>query len=151
MDERGRRRRAVGKIFAFVGLIHQHRGALEYDWRTRFHLGVDQVGDARLMSWGEAARLLEVLRVDPSSQVHRVVNGWEFAVSREWLLGWEQHWAVVQANFSNAARLKIPRPWDPPQVKHGTASLSVAQLRRILDANNARTPEKSKGAVVTGG
>jgi hypothetical protein len=70
----------AGGILSLVAQIDAHPGAFEYDWRTRFHLPLSEVGSG--MEWGEAYRLARVLRSDPSSQVAAALEGWDFPIER---------------------------------------------------------------------
>lgn len=110
----------------------KHRGAFEYDWRTRFHLPLQVVG--RSMSWGEAVRLVQHLAGDPSSAVCVALNDWDYPLSRE---------AITLADLfdlqhlSKAKRKPQPyaRPWQDGRRRFGRTSLTPAQLRRILDTH----------------
>lgn len=74
----------AGGIFGLLGLISRHRGAVEYDWRTRFNLGLDGIGSAQSMQ--EAARLAVILRDDPTSAIAAALAGWTHPISREALV-----------------------------------------------------------------
>jgi hypothetical protein len=80
----GRRQR--GGICGLLDLIEEHRGAIEYDWRTRFGQGLDaSVPDD--IGWGEAIRLVRILRSDPSSQLAASLEGWDYPLDRAgWML-----------------------------------------------------------------
>lgn len=69
---------------ALAELIESQQGPLEYDWRSRFHLPLSVVGES--MTWGEAVRLVRVLRSDPSSALAAAVEGWDYGMTRESLL-----------------------------------------------------------------
>ena len=73
-----------GGIFGFLGLIAGHRGAVEYDWRTRFGCGLRSIGTD--MSLSEAARLAQTLLADPSSATAAALQGWSHPISREALV-----------------------------------------------------------------
>lgn len=75
--------RLGGGILTVLALVEDHRAAVEYDFRARFHVGWCDVGVS--MSWGEAIRLLGLLRKDTSSQFAASMEGWEFPASREML------------------------------------------------------------------
>ena len=64
-----------GGISALCGLIRDHRGALEYDWRTRFGLPLSAIG-TEAMTITEAARLATQLTNDPGSATAASVIGW---------------------------------------------------------------------------
>lgn len=72
-----------GGVFGLLGLIRLHRGAVEYDLRQRFQLGLRDVGT--IVSIFEVARLVVILRNDPSSMIAAAMEGWEYPLSRE---GW---------------------------------------------------------------
>jgi hypothetical protein len=60
--------------------MDERRAALEYDFRTRFQFALEQVGVD--MGWGEALRLIRILRADPSSMLAASVEGWDYPLSR---------------------------------------------------------------------
>lgn len=93
-----------GGAFGLLGLIHRHRGAVEYDWRQRFHLGLTDIGTE--MSIFEAARLAELLLRDPSSQVSAAVQEWDYPISRETLASLDLFDLTMMANSAP----KGPRP-----------------------------------------
>lgn len=74
----------AGGIFGFLGLVSAHRGAVEYDWRTRFGSGLRSIGVD--MSLQEAARLAKTLLADPSSATAASLQGWSHPISREALV-----------------------------------------------------------------
>lgn len=100
------RGREPGGIAELVETIDEHRGALEYDWRTRFHLPLTIVGEA--MTWGEAVRLFHELVRDPSSRTFAAVAGWDHPITREWAVLVSLHDHYTRANFRD------PKPWPTP-------------------------------------
>lgn len=116
---------------ALARLIDAHKGAFEYDWRTRFRLPLRVVGTSE-MTWGEALRQTQILCNDPSSQVFAAQAGWEFPVSREWIV-LAQHrdeWA-----YSRAGRKAEPlnRPWGGRTVTRvGKGHLSPDEFRALV-------------------
>lgn len=108
-------------------LMHEHRGALEYDWRARFHLPLTVIGDG--MGWGEAVRLVRILANDPSSQTVAAVSGWSHP------FGWE---SILLADLFDVQLGKAskrhpkpwPRPWQQRAVKSMGTAVSVAEFRR---------------------
>jgi hypothetical protein len=124
-------------LLTLLGLIERHRGAFDYDWRTRFHLGVDEM-PAR-MGWAEAWRLVQALVVDPSSHVAAAVNGWDFPTTREALTLADLYDAYASATFKKPKR--YPRPWADKDVKRiGKTSLPQAQVRAILASRAPQPP-----------
>lgn len=77
MAEGGRVR---GGILALLDLIEERQGPLEYDFRARFHIGLSSVPD--VIGWGEAIRLVKVLRADPSSMLAAAAEGWDYPLPR---------------------------------------------------------------------
>lgn len=74
-------RRKPGGIIGLLDLIEKHRGALRYDWRTRFGTSLDLVpGD---IGWSEALDLVRILRADPGSMLAAAMEGWSYPMPRE--------------------------------------------------------------------
>lgn len=127
---RRRRRREPGGIEALADLIDAHRGAFEYDWRSRFNKPLHIVGTKR-MTWGEALRLTEFLLSDPSSKVGSSAAGWSHSASREAMALWNFYDLVHQIAWSlrgKGPRPKPhPRPWPDSGKRRATASAEVTQ------------------------
>lgn len=70
-----------GGIWWLLDLIEEHRAAVEYDWRARFHLSLSEAGVT--VPLDEAARLTRVLSQDVTSQTHAAMAGWSFPMTRE--------------------------------------------------------------------
>lgn len=112
-----------------LGLLDEHRGAFEYDWRNRFHLGISAIPDD--MSWGEASRLTTILIGDPSSRLGATLAGWQYPTTREDL--------TLRSLFDLQGRSKYgrkhathPRPWDPQSKRFGAgASVSVSEFQSL--------------------
>lgn len=83
---------------------------MEYDFRSRFHLPLDSIGGK--VAWGEAIRLVQILRVDPSSQIAAAIEGWDNPLSREgWMLA-----DLIDVQGASKAGKKwktYPRPIKP--------------------------------------
>lgn len=124
-------------------MIDAHKGAFEYDWRTRFHKPLRVVG--RSMPWGEADRLTRILAKDTSSQVGAALAGWQYPASRQALAIFDLYDATAGAHFKRPK--KYPRPWDPAPKRLGNASLTITQLRGVLDQHRGMTSHRrdSKG------
>lgn len=123
-----------GGIWGLLGLIRDHRGAVEYDFRTRFGFGVRDIGTR--CSASEAARLAVILRADPSSMVAAAMEGWAFPISRE-VLAILDLYDLEHAKASKKAKPHTGRPWAnlAQQVRHGDAA--------------GRTPEEVKAILRT--
>ena len=126
------RRRECGGILQLLDLIRDHRGALEYDLRSRLHLALTDIG--RAVSWGEGCRLVRELLIDPGTHLFAAVAGWEHPVSHEWLVLVSLRNAFVRANFKDPDRWPVPWPSDAA-VRIGTAAeqvLTQEQIDRVL-------------------
>jgi hypothetical protein len=114
----------------------RYRGALEYDWRTRFHARFDVLDDdGPSWPWGELWRLVEIVGHDPSSQLAAAMSGWGHPVSREWLVLADLWDVLVAVNTHKGASVRHPRPWaEPAPGTHHICSASLPQsvIRRAL-------------------
>lgn len=112
--------------------MHAHRGAFEYDWRTRFHLPLAAVG--RAMGWGEAYRLTQRLAGDPSSAVATALNDWDYPMTREAMV-LADVFDSSEANRVGRKAKAYPRPWSKTRRTYGSTALTRQQLRAILDTH----------------
>jgi hypothetical protein len=97
-------------------LIDAHRGAFEYDWRTRFNASLDAIGES--MTWGEAIRLTRFLTNDTASAVGAAVAELDRPTSREALILMDLydvyvHIAWLKAGGKGQRPKPYPRPWRP--------------------------------------
>jgi hypothetical protein len=119
-------------------LIDAHRAAFEYDWRARFRKPLRIVG--RSMTWGEASRLTMRLARDTSSEVGASLAGWQYPVSRQALAIFDLYDATANAHFKKPK--PYPRPWDPAPKRYGNASLSITEVRAVLNQHRGMTSHK---------
>lgn len=110
----------------------RHRGAFEYDWRSRFGLPLTVVGDA--MSWGEAVRLTQLLEQDPSSMVCAALADLDHPFTREWLVLADMWDALAHQVY------KAPKPYrrpfrDPTATRRGRTTLSRVEVVAILNSH----------------
>lgn len=117
-----------GKSWGLLGVLRDHRGAVEYDFRTRFGVGLNVIG--RDMSLAEAARHVERFRADPSSALASETEGWEYPVSRTEALLMDL-WDVAAPHTYKKPK-PYPRPWK-----------TKGETRRRGDAAG-RTPDEVK-------
>lgn len=94
-----------GGIKRFLGVVRAHRGAIEYDFRARFGLGLRDVGS--ILTITEAARLTEILASDTSSHTAASLAGWDRPASAEEV--------ATAALFNIWADRTYPMPWDKPK------------------------------------
>lgn len=128
-----------GGVFGLLGLISLHRGAVEYDLRQRFQIGLRDVGDRVTLS--EVARLVVILRSDPSSAIAAALEGWDYPISREALLIADLYDLTVLANSDSKKGRPKPHPGRPfksddhRERKYGdTGGRTRAEVVEILNA-----------------
>lgn len=136
-------RRRAGKILGLLDLIEEHRAAIEYDFRSRFHLGLDAL--AVDIGWGEAIRLVGILRADPSSALAAAMEGWDHPISREALVLMDLFDLDMAVNAGKKKPQPHPgRPWkstDRTMQRHGNAGgRSRAEVAQILNAHGHNLP-----------
>lgn len=108
-----------GGILAVVELINNHRPAFTYDFRSRFSLSPDDIGEK--VSWADAVYLVAVLLRDPSSWLQTSVNKWSHPVSYEWAVHAATYDMLAQVNSKRKPK-PFPRPWpDANKNRKGTA------------------------------
>ena len=111
-----------GGVYGLLGLIRTHRGAVEYDLRHRFHLGLRDIG--RTVSIFEVARLVQIIRQDPSSMIAASVDGWDYPMSRvEAILA--DLYDLSYAKTGAKGRKPYPRPFkltDETKTRRGDAA-----------------------------
>lgn len=94
-----------GGIRRFLGVVAAHRGAVEYDFRSRFGLALSDIGTAITIT--EAARLTMILASDASSRTGAAIEGWPRPVTHEEV--------ALAAIFGLWASKPYPMPWDKPK------------------------------------
>jgi hypothetical protein len=123
-----------GGIFGLLGLIALHRGAVEYDLRHRFQIGLRDVG--RSVTLAEVGRLVVILRRDPSSAITAALEGWDYPIDRTTLAILDLFDVTVLANSD----MKKGRP-----TPHGGRPYSMDR-REVTQHGNAagRSPDEVK-------
>lgn len=132
-----------GGILGLLDLIEEHRGAVDYDFRARFHLSASVMGDS--MGWGEAARLVKILRADPSSMIAAALEGWKYPVSRGDLIlmgMWEQDRQIASGGKDKTRHPLLPFATDSKtrERKGNAAGRSRAEVIEILNAHRHNPP-----------
>jgi hypothetical protein len=117
--------------------MQRHRGAFEYDWRSRFSLPLTVI--PKRMSYAEALRLTQLLVSDPSSQVFAALAGWSFPVSREWIVAADHRDSTEFGRVGRRARA-YPRPWtdQPRRIGRGKGTSSSQLHQRITQHHQAK-------------
>lgn len=128
-------RDVLPKCLTLLDAIDEHRGAFEYDFRTRFHLPLSSIPED--VGWGEAWRLYEILANDPSSAVGAASWGNKYRFSREAMILADlfdlTH--LVNAPSKGPKPKPYPRPFefdDPDQNRIGKTDRSPEEVRALL-------------------
>lgn len=137
-------RRDAGGILALLELIEEHRGALEYDWRTRFHVGLDRLPVE--MSYGEAYRQVLNLANDPSTMFSAKLGGLTHPVTREWLALADL--IEMTAHAAGDAKYRYPKRPNPGEAADtsrvgDTGGRSPAEVMALLRAAAAGTADEA--------
>lgn len=95
-------------MIALIDAMDKHRGAFEYDWRTRFGLSLDCIPNE--MGWGEAFRMYEILSNDPSSHVCAAQIGWDYPLGRSETIALHQ-FDMINGALQGKKAKPYPHPW----------------------------------------
>jgi hypothetical protein len=87
-------------------------------------------------------RLTERLAKDTSSEVGAALAGWQYPASRQALAIFDLYDATANAHFKKPK--PYPRPWDPAPKRYGNASLSIDELRAVLNQHRGMTSHKRR-------
>lgn len=125
-----------GGSWWLFGVLRDHRGAVEYDISTRFPnrcpLGLRSVGVTITLM--EMARLLQIVRADPSSALAAAVEGWDHPVSREAAILMDL-WDLEAAKSGIKQPPTYPRVWKVtgPSEQYGDAAgRSPEEVKALL-------------------
>jgi hypothetical protein len=136
-----------GGSWRLLGLIARYRGAIEYDWRTRFGIPLAEIG--RSMPITEAGRLVRILAADPSSALASAGAGWDYAIDRDTLVLADLYDLLHQVHADPKNGKPKPHPVRPFRTNQGqkrfgdTRGRSRAEVISILQ--RARRGEMSDG------
>jgi hypothetical protein len=136
--------RLCGGILGLLDLIEEHRGALEYDWRTRCPGVPDGLSSVpERMGWGEALRLVRILRADPGSMLAAAIEGWDYPFPR----GEAMQADLYDLQFAKTGaknRKPYPRPYKPDdgskKRRGNAAGRTRAEVVEILNAHGHQLP-----------
>lgn len=129
-----------GGTFGLLGLISTHRGAVEYDLRHRFGIGLHEIGHS--MTILEAARLVKILRADPSSMIAAALEGWAYPFPRDEAILADLY-DLEHAKSGAKNRKPYPRPFKTStkvETYGNTGGRSQAEVRAILNAHGHNLP-----------
>jgi hypothetical protein len=127
---------ARGGICKVLELIEDYPAALAYDFRTRFQLSIDDIG--RGITWREAVLLISVLIRDPASWLQAAWSGWDYPVSREWIVS-SHLWDLLAS--VNSGKGRKPKPYPNPfpskdQSRSGKTDLPPDEVIKLLARMN---------------
>lgn len=122
--------RKPGGIIWLREIISEHPAEAAYDFRSRFGISSEELGTK--ISWREAVYLAAVLVRDPSSWIQASLAGWEYPVSREWIVASHTYDLVAAVNSK-----KKPKPYPNPfkeknTQKVGKTTRTHEEVRKIL-------------------
>lgn len=118
-----------GGIFELGQLITARPVEVAADFRDLFSVGVVEVSPA------EAVLLVRALMRDPRSRLHAVEAGWDYPVSREWLLGADLWDLELQKAVKRSQFKPYPRPFGK-QKMGGRSRRTASEALRILRPQN---------------
>lgn len=100
-----------GGIIAVLEILEDYKPAFTYDFRARFGLGLDSLGDK--VPWPEVVSLVAVLLRDPTSWLNTARNDWQHPISYEWTIAAATYDLLAQVNSKRKPK-PWPRPWSEP-------------------------------------
>lgn len=118
-------------------LLQDHPRELAYDFRSKFHLSIQDIGGA--VSLYEAALLIGMLLQQTDSWLQAALSDWKHPVSREWLVLAHTYDLLAAVNSKNKPK-PYPTPWPDENVKRigGKAKQSNADVLRHLETMNPK-------------
>ena len=127
-----------GGILKLRELIEEHPAELAYDLRSKCGVSIDHIGST--VSYREAILLVSVLMRMSDSWLQSVSSGWDYPVSREWIVS--AHIYDLTAAV-NSGKGKKPKPYPNPfpntnQVRTGRTDRSPAEVRELLERMNPK-------------
>ena len=119
-------------------LIEEHPAEVAYDFRSRFGLSSLEIGGTVTLL--EAAFLVSVLLRDPGSWLQAAKAGWEYPVTREWIVGAHTYDLLAAVNSGKG---KKPKPYPNPfpnadQTRRGKTDLPADQAKSVLRKLNPK-------------
>lgn len=106
------------------------------------------------MGWDEAARLVRILRSDPSSAIAAAIEGWDHPISREALIGMDNYDLLALINSPKRKKPK-PHPGRPfkrnrtKQIRGRNVTVSQSVVRAALREAGHTAPIPTKPALAS--
>ena len=117
-----------GGILEVLQTLEDYKHAFTYDFRTRFGLGIADLGDK--VPWDEVVSLVVILHSDPTSWLQAAKAKWQHPISYEWTLAASTYDLLAQVNSRRKPK-QWPRPWGNSDAVR-TGSKPRADARDIL-------------------
>lgn len=131
---------SAGGILKLCELIAEHPAELAYDFRSRFSLGINEIGISVRLD--EAVMLTSVLLRDPSSWLQAQKFGWQYPVTREWMILAN----TFDLDFAIAAGKKAkpyPTPW--PNTSANRVGSKGMDRSDVIDRLRNMNPKEQDG------
>ena len=130
--------RTGGGIFRLLELMDAFPAEITYDFRSRFGLGLDDIGDR--VSYLETLYLVSILLRDPSSWLQAAESKWDHPVSREWQVATNTYDLLAIVNSKNK-----PKPYPTPWPAEGSSKIGSTRAKTredVLKQLAKMNPEK---------
>ena len=99
---------SFGGIFEVLEILEDYKHAFTYDFRTRFGLGLEDLGEK--VPWTEVISLVVILLSDPTSWLQAAKAKWQHPISYEWTIAASTYDLLAQVNSRRKPK-PFPRPW----------------------------------------
>jgi hypothetical protein len=107
----------TGGILEVLQILEDYKHAFTYDFRARFGLGLDALGES--VPWSEVVSLVSVLMADPTSWLQTAKNKWQHPISYDWTIAAATYDLLATVNSKRKPK-QWPRPWgEPDRVRKG--------------------------------
>ena len=121
----------AGGILRVLEIIEDHKPAFIYDFRSRFGLGLGDLGTA--LPWSEVVYLVAVLVRDPSSWLQTSLSKWHHPIDYNWAVNVATYDLLAQVNTRKGRKAKpYPRPWPAGENGQSRKGKARADARAIL-------------------
>jgi len=109
---------------------------LASDFRAFYNFGIDDIG--KKVTLLEATLLIRILLRKPDSALQAAIAGWEYPVSREWVV--LAHLWDLTANINSKRKVKpYPNPFKNDAVSRlGKTDLPTATVKKLLASMNPK-------------
>lgn len=136
MDERVDSGRHIGGSLRLRRLINDYPAELASDLRSNYHFSIDDIGKSVTIL--EATLLVRMLLRKPDSALQAALAGWDFPVSREWVV--LAHLWDLTANINSKRKVKpYPNPFkNNATTRMGKTDLPSSTVKKLLASMNPK-------------